>query len=140
MPGMTLARAVATPSKVLWLSLSTITIQLPPRADPGSVVRGRSTVVVSMPGIAFQGRRRQPARRRPLIRNIPLEGVWNADRDVVEGAHGAVRRFLGLGPDRDHGAAPVRLARAGVPRREHPPAVHLRQQIGGGGAVVEGPQ
>src|SRR5436309_8505204 len=50
MPGMTRASVLATCSKVLWSSFSTMTIQLPPNPAPGSPVRGRSTVSVLMIG------------------------------------------------------------------------------------------
>jgi hypothetical protein len=38
----------ATWSKVLWLSLRTITRQFPPRPESGPAVRGRSTVEVDI--------------------------------------------------------------------------------------------
>src|SRR3954451_10309613 len=41
MPGIVWARAKATPSKVLWLSLRTITSQGRSLPEPGSAVRGR---------------------------------------------------------------------------------------------------
>src|SRR3954468_7134079 len=44
---MTRASAFATPSKVLWLSFSTITRQAPPRSEPGPPTRGSSMVPAS---------------------------------------------------------------------------------------------
>src|SRR3954463_13946684 len=44
---MTRASAFATPSKVLWLSFSTITRQAPPRSDSGPPTRGSSMVPAS---------------------------------------------------------------------------------------------
>src|SRR3954447_770292 len=47
-PGSTRASVSATWSKVLWLSLRTITRQSPPKPEPGPSVRGLSTVVVDI--------------------------------------------------------------------------------------------
>ena len=62
-PGSTLARVAATCSKVLWLSLRTITRHSPPRPEPGPEVRGRSSVPVA---IARHYASHQPAAGQPL--------------------------------------------------------------------------
>src|SRR5258708_7729746 len=60
-PGKTRASAWATCSKVLWLSLRSITRQSPPRSEPGPSVRGLSTVDVDIDGI---------------MRNVLRLGAW----------------------------------------------------------------
>src|SRR3954468_20065819 len=58
-PGITRASAFATPSKVLWLSFSTITRQAPPSPPSGPPTRGSSMVPASpltLPNVANHGR------------------------------------------------------------------------------------
>ena len=79
-PGRTRARVWATCSKVLWLSLRTITRQFPPRPEPGPASRGRSTVVVD---IARHYASHQQAAGQPL----PLS-AWNRRSAGTGGARG----------------------------------------------------
>src|SRR3954453_8383579 len=96
-PGSTPARVAATWSKVLWLSLRTITRQLPPRPEPGPAVRGRSIVPVDM-----LGRLRR------------LKGAGNPDHNVVDAADDPVA-VLDRADD-DRGGTAGELAGAGVDR------------------------
>src|SRR5918992_1006523 len=102
-PGMTRARVSATWSKVLWLSLRTMTIQLPPRPDPGSALRGLSTVSVGIAELCA-------ATGRPA-----LERARDPDDHVVE----ARLRARGGPPRPDRDAGEPALERPGVLVGDH---------------------
>src|SRR5680860_788369 len=91
----TLARVSATWSKVLWLSLRTITRQAPPRPESGPASRGFSIVV----DIAA------------IMRRLALERAWDPHDYIVE----AAERALGVADRAQPEARAAALQLAGGP-------------------------
>src|SRR3954452_9819892 len=77
-------RVWATWSKVLWLSLQTITRQLPPRSEPGPPVRGRSIVLVDIAREVWPWNHGADSLLPALVR------AGDADDDVVDAGDDAV--------------------------------------------------
>src|SRR4051794_35544936 len=117
-PGSTRARVAATCSKVLWLSLRTITRQLPPRPESGPAVRGRSMVSVDItPDYAHAGR----------IAAL-LERARHADDHVFDApdeAFGVLR-----GAEGDARGAAAEIPRGGVQRFADQGPAHISGDFG----------